>query len=134
AIRPHVTGRFADMLAAVVGHPAMLLYLDNAVSIGPGSQAGIRRGRGLNENLAREILELHTLGVSGGYSQEDVKAFARILTGWTVGDQRSRLVGRSLFLPPLHEPGEKTLLGQRFAGDGGREGEHALRMLARHPS
>ena len=84
AIRPHVLGRFADMLLAVEGHPAMLVYLDNAQSVGPNSVAGINRNRGLNENLAREILELHTLGVRGGYTQDDVTSFANVLTGWTV--------------------------------------------------
>ena len=84
AIRPHVLGRFADMLLAVEGHPAMLVYLNNPVSIGPNSVAGINRTRGLNENLAREILELHTLGVRTGYSQDDVTRFAKVLTGWTV--------------------------------------------------
>src|SRR6185503_16727780 len=92
AIRPHVLGRFEDMLRAVVGHPAMLLYLDQAQSIGPGSGAGMRaaerqqRRRGLNENLAREILELHTLGVRSGYTQDDVTEFARALTGWTIAE------------------------------------------------
>ena len=90
AIRPHVLGRFSDMLLAVEQHPAMLIYLDQAQSIGPDSQAGrfiaARQGkqRGLNENLAREIMELHTLGVRTGYSQADVTEFARALTGWTV--------------------------------------------------
>ena len=84
AIRPHVLGRFADMLLAAEGHPAMLLYLDNAQSIGPNSVAGINRDRGLNENLAREILELHTLGVRTGYTQADVTSFAKVLTGWTI--------------------------------------------------
>jgi len=84
AIRPHVLGRFADMLRAVEQHPAMLIYLDNHVSTGPNSRAGKNRGVGLNENLAREILELHTLGVDGGYTQSDVTRFAEILTGWSV--------------------------------------------------
>ena len=84
AIRPHILGRYADMLLAVEGHPAMLVYLDNFVSIGPNSVAGIYRTRGLNENLAREILELHTLGVRTCYSQGDVTRFAKVLTGWTV--------------------------------------------------
>src|SRR5262245_49863967 len=83
AIRPHVFGRFADMLLAVEGHPAMLFYLDNFASIGPNSVAGINRSRVLNENLAREVLELHTLGVRTGYSQDDVTRFAKVLTGWT---------------------------------------------------
>ncbi|MET0651290.1 MAG: DUF1800 family protein, partial [Hyphomicrobiaceae bacterium] len=82
AIRPHVLGRFGDMLRSVVQHPAMLAYLDNAQSFGPTSMAGLRQKRGLNENLAREILELHTLGVGGGYTQADVTSLAQILTGW----------------------------------------------------
>jgi uncharacterized protein (DUF1800 family) len=84
AIRTHLFGRFADMLLAVESHPAMLIYLDNARSIGPNSQAGLNRRRGLNENLAREILELHTLGVRSVYSQDDVTSFAKVITGWTV--------------------------------------------------
>src|SRR5262249_58948293 len=84
AIRPHVLGRFHDMLLAVEGHPAMLLYLNNEQSIGPGSVAGINRDRGLNENLAREILELHTLGVRTVYTQTDVTNVAKVLTGWTI--------------------------------------------------
>ena len=90
AIRPHVRGKFADMLVAVESHPAMLLYLDNARSIGPGSFAGLRRNKGLNENLAREILELHTLGVRTGYSQEDVTSFAKVITGWSIVPLRLR--------------------------------------------
>src|SRR5262249_22165186 len=83
-IRPHVLGRFVDMLLAVESDPAMLIYLDNARSMGPNSVAGINRERGLNENLAREILELHTLGVRTVYSQDDVTSFAKVLTGWTL--------------------------------------------------
>ena len=101
AIRPYVLGRFADMLLAVEKHPAMLVYLDNQVSVGPNSQAGTNRGLGLNENLAREILELHTLGVGGGYSQEDVTNLARILTGWTVGNLANAAVrARQVLLRP----------------------------------
>jgi uncharacterized protein (DUF1800 family) len=91
AIRPHVTGNFYDLLVAVERHPAMLLYLDNQASIGPGSTAAtlVRRNRGrelgLNENLGREILELHTLGVNGGYTQADVLELAKVLTGWSIG-------------------------------------------------
>src|SRR6516162_6978807 len=96
AIRPHVLGRFADMLRAVESHPAMLFYLDNAQSFGPHSPAGQRNRRGLNENLAREILELHTLGVDGGYTQDDVTELARIITGWTVGNVNQ----------PMTEPGK----------------------------
>jgi uncharacterized protein (DUF1800 family) len=88
AIRPHVLGRFSDMLQAVESHPAMLHFLDNAQSIGPASAAGVRSGRGLNENLAREIMELHTLGVGSGYTQADVTSFAKVLTGWTSAGHR----------------------------------------------
>jgi len=84
AIRPHVLGRFADMLLAAEGHPAMLIYLDNNISMGANSVAGINGTRGLNENLAREIMELHTLGVRTGYEQDDVTRFANVLTGWTI--------------------------------------------------
>src|SRR6185312_13330196 len=90
AIRPHVFGNFTDMLLAAVHHPTMLLYLDQAKSIGPDSRVGRRRQRGLNENLAREVMELHTLGVDAGYSQNDVTEFARALTGWTM-DHRDGL-------------------------------------------
>jgi uncharacterized protein (DUF1800 family) len=136
AIRPHVFGRFEDMLLAVVRHPAMLLYLDNAGSIGPHSIAGRIIRRGLNENLARELLELHTLGVDGGYKQADVGALARILTGWSVEGlgKRQRLSGRYHFVPFAHEPGPKTLLGRRYAEDGEAEGVAALKALARHPA
>jgi len=135
AIRPHVGGRFRDMLLASSRHPAMLLYLDQAVSMGPNSRAGLRTGRGLNENLAREILELHTLGVDGGYTQGDVTEFARILTGWAIArDNAEGAPGRFLYRPNLHEPGAKTLLGRRFGENGEREGIAALEMLAAHPS
>ena len=84
AIRPHVTGKFRDMLLAVMQHPAMLIYLDNAQSFGPGSKGGLRQGKGLNENLARECLELHTVSPAAGYSQADVTSFAKVLTGWSI--------------------------------------------------
>jgi len=134
AIRPHVTGRFADMLHAVVTHPAMLLYLDNATSFGPDSRAGRLRDKGLNENLARELLELHTLGVGGGYVQADVQELARILTGWSLGRQKSPEAGQFQFHEIAHEPGDKTLLGKRYREAGMAEGEAALIDLARHPS
>jgi uncharacterized protein (DUF1800 family) len=134
AIRPHVTGRFSDMLLAVARHPAMLFYLDNVQSIGPDSRVGQRRAKGLNENLAREILELHTLGVDGGYTQADVESFARILTGWTIARPNDPNPGSFRFVPQIHEPGAKTLLGKRYADDGMAEGEAALRDLARHPA
>jgi uncharacterized protein (DUF1800 family) len=134
AIRPHVTGRFVDMLTAVARHPAMLFYLDNAQSFGPNSLAGLRTGRGLNENLAREILELHTLGVEGGYTQTDVREFAKILTGWSIERADEPNAGHYIFRPPIHEPGSKTLLGVRYGEAGVREGERALQALARHPA
>ena len=134
AIRPHVSGRFADMLIAVARHPAMLMYLDNVASIGPNSRAGKRRNRGLNENLAREILELHTLGVEGGYQQSDVLALAKILTGWSFGNAQRGNPGDFTFFAPRHEPGDKRLLGRTYREDGVHEGEAALRALAVHPS
>ncbi len=136
AIRPHVLGRFADMLRAVEQHPAMLIYLDNQVSTGPNSRAGKNRTRGLNENLAREILELHTLGVDGGYIQDDVTNLARLLTGWAVGQlniEKSE-PGRFFFAANRHEPGDWSVAGRRYAAEGQRSGEKALDDLARHPS
>ena len=114
AIRPHVLGRFTDLLLAAEGHPAMLFYLDQTVSMGANSIAGINRTRGLNENLAREILELHTLGVRSGYTQDDVIAFANVLTGWTLvppGDNPEH-GGEFTFNPRLHEPGAQKVLGK----------------------
>jgi uncharacterized protein (DUF1800 family) len=124
------------MLQAVEQHPAMLVFLDNTISVGPRSRAGERRGRGLNENLAREILELHTLGVDGGYTQEDVAALARMITGWTIGDPEGRLgqTGAFVFNPNTHEPGAQQLLGKTYADDGVRQGQAALHDLARHPA
>lgn len=136
AIRPHVFGKFEDMLLAVEQHPAMLNYLDNRQSIGPNSRAGVRRDKGLNENLARENLELHTLGVDGGYSQADVTTLAKIITGWTIigrNDDNGEL-GQFSFNPNRHEPGEQILLGRRFAEGGIEQGEAALRFIATHPS
>jgi len=136
AIRPHVLGGFGAMLKAVVQHPAMLIYLDQAQSIGPNSKAGSRRDRGLNENLAREILELHTIGVDGGYGQEDVTNLARILTGWGIGglQQDDDAVGRFRFTPQRHEPGAWTVAGKRYEDRGVATGETCLADLARHPS
>lgn len=133
AIRPKLNSRFADLLLSAVSHPAMLLYLDNAQSIGPASRAGRRRRRGLNENLAREILELHTLGVDGGYRQDDVIALAGILTGWTVNVRGERADGSFQFRSAMHEPGKKRLLG-RVYGEGLAEGQRALRDIALHPA
>jgi uncharacterized protein (DUF1800 family) len=181
AIRPHVLGRFEDLVLASAKHPAMLIYLDNAQSIGPRSQgagraerSGQRRGgrpgasqqpavrtrRGLNENYARELLELHTLGVDGGYSQRDVQELAKVLTGWSIdgfGGAAVRLqaVGRGrrasaraagadlpsadgpvrfAFQDVVHEPGAKTVLGATYEQAGMLEGERAIKALCAHPA
>jgi uncharacterized protein (DUF1800 family) len=146
AIRPHVAGRFVDMLTAVEAHPAMILYLDNQASIGPDSQLAQRRGRraagndrklGINENLAREILELHTLGVDGGYTQQDVTTFARALTGWSIGTDRFRNggePGKFAFHDIAHEAGTKTILGTRYSQSGVAQPRAVLADLARHPA
>lgn len=130
AIRPHVAGNFQDMLVAVMRHPAMLYYLDNDSSVGPGSPYGTRSKRGLNENLARECLELHTLGLAAHYTQADVTSFARVLTGWGVdGGEKPGFV----FRRDWHEPGDKPLLGQVFP-EGEAGGSAALKFLAYHPA
>jgi len=133
AIRPHVLGRYEDMLRASARHPAMLVYLDNAQSIAPGSQRR-RPERGLNENYARELLELHTLGVDGGYTQTDVVEAARVLTGWGVTNIRREPAGFR-FRERFHDRGAKTVMGRRFpAGGGEDEGVELLSFLAHHPS
>ena len=147
AIRPNVAGRFSELLMAVERHPAMIVYLDNQRSIGPNSRFGARANRrrqdqeiGLNENLAREILELHTLGVDGGYTQKDVTTFAEVITGWSVGGagERGRFAegtpGKFEFREAIHEPGAKTIMGTRYAQTDVRQGEAVLRDLATHPS
>lgn len=159
AIRPHIMGKFGDLLRAAALHPAMLLFLDQAQSVGPGSMLAQRAGRrpppadggearkiGLNENLAREILELHTLGVRSVYGQADVTAFARALTGWTVaglGQRADRLLARmgvsaapgdALFVAPMHEPGAQLILGQRYGGSGQDQSLAVLADLAVHPA
>jgi uncharacterized protein (DUF1800 family) len=136
AIRPHVLGRFADMLLAAEGHPAMLLYLDNAQSIGPDSVAGINRDKGLNENLAREILELHTLGVRTVYTQDDVTNFAKVLTGWTIRQTASDPDhgGEFVFIKRMHEPGPGTVVGKEYDEAGVEQGRAVLADLARHPA
>lgn len=135
AIRPYVTGKFSDMLIAVCQHPAMLFYLDNNISFGPNSKIGRKKKRGLNENLAREILELHSLGVNGGYKQKDVVELTKILTGWTIKKNRNgKLEAVFNFVPQGHEPGTKTLLGYKYQENGMNEAIEALTMLANHPS
>jgi uncharacterized protein (DUF1800 family) len=136
AIRPHVAGRFADMLMAVESHPAMLIYLDNARSIGPASIAGMRQNKGLNENLAREILELHTLGVRTGYTQEDVTNFAKVITGWTLEPLKKDTPhsGEFTFNPRMHEPSAQTVAGKTYADQGLAQGRAVLADLARHPA
>jgi uncharacterized protein (DUF1800 family) len=152
AIRPHVTGNFTDLLLAVEKHPAMLLYLDNQTSIGPHSKAASfvgRRGNGrkvgINENLAREILELHTLGVDGGYTQADVTTFAQAISGWSIGGQEkgnarfarlgmdSGKPGEFFFREAFHEPGTRRLLGRVYDDDGVRQGEAILKDVALRP-
>ncbi|MDZ4691515.1 DUF1800 domain-containing protein, partial [Terricaulis sp.] len=153
AIRPYVGGAFADMLVAATKHPGMLIYLDNWLSIGPNSPAARRaelrsalgRSVGLNENHAREILELHTVGVGGGYTQADVQALAAILSGWTydrprladyVRDIRGERSGVDLFLfeARAHEPGPQRLMARTYTSEGVAQGERALADLARHSS
>jgi uncharacterized protein (DUF1800 family) len=136
AIRPHVLGRFVDMLLAAEGHPAMLLYLDNAQSIGPNSIAGVNRDRGLNENLAREILELHTLGVRTIYTQDDVTNFAKVLTGWTILPTATNPDhgGEFVYIKRAHEPGPQTVIGKDYDGTGTEQGRAVLADLARHPA
>jgi uncharacterized protein (DUF1800 family) len=158
AIRPHVNGRFVELLTAVEQHPAMIEFLDNQSSVGKDSQlaqaaarraaalpwgrmdpaAQPRREFGINENLGREILELHTLGVHGGYTQADVTTFAQIITGWSTGGGKGRLAGgvpgRFYFRDNLHEPGPKTFMGKIYRESGVRQGEAVLADLAVHPS
>lgn len=133
AVRPHAFGSFRDLLGATVRHPAMLAYLDNVGSIGPDSPAGRRSGRGLNENLAREVLELHTLGVDGGYTQADVEALAAVLTGWTIV-REGEDAGTTRFLARRHQPGPQTFLGEPLPDDGAATLDAALDRLAHHPA
>jgi len=149
AIRPNILGKFADLLDAAILHPAMLLFLDQAQSMGPNSplaeRIANRRGRqfGLNENLAREILELHTLGVRTGYSQNDVTEFAKALTGLSIAGliggpmrrlSRDRPIGEVFFAEPLHEPGSRTIMGKTYRGDGRAQVKAIVADLATHPS
>lgn len=131
AIRPHITGSFRDMLRAVVAHPAMLVYLGQHRSVGPTSRAGKRKGRGLNENLAREIIELHTIGVGGPYLQRDVRQFAELLTGLTIDHK----TGETLFRPQWAEPGAEEVMGGVYGGNRPDLGDitELLDDLATHP-
>jgi uncharacterized protein (DUF1800 family) len=149
AIRPYALGSFRDLLGATAKHPAMLYYLDNYLSTAadyvPGMRRGVRvalvptapkaKARGLNENFARELMELHTLGVDGGYAQKDVTELARMLTGWTY-DQRALVRSNETFRfdPQRHDQGTKHWLGREVESQGQREGEMALDVLAMHPS
>src|SRR5499426_1650402 len=134
-IRPHALGKFRDILLATAQSPAMLFYLDNWLSVGSNSPAMTRlpanaRRRGINENYAREIMELHTLGVDGGYTQQDVHEVARCFTGWTL--IRPRGDAEFSFEPRLHDQSAKTVLGTRFAAGGGMEdGIKVIDLLAR---
>jgi uncharacterized protein (DUF1800 family) len=152
-IRPHALGKFKDILAATAKSPAMLFYLDNWQSVGPNSELALygpgrfagRRGRfprprpqaknrpsGLNENYAREIMELHTIGVDGGYTQKDVTELAKVLTGWTI--EKPQLGGGFKFNERAHEPGPKYVLGRKIGEHGEKEGEEMLDVLAHHPA
>jgi len=136
AIRPHVFGRFADLLSASSRHPAMLMYLDQQNSIGPSSPAGLKRkNSGLNENLGREIMELHSLGVDAGYSQGDVTEFARALTGWSMGGPGAAVEQQGTFLyqQPYHEPGERRVFGKVYASGQERQAQAALDDFAASP-
>ncbi len=136
AIRAHVLGKFSDMLLAAESHPAMLVYLDNFRSVGPMSVAGLLNKIGLNENLGREILELHTLGVRSVYTQEDVYRFAKTITGWTLRPMATDLErgNEFMFNPRRHEPGPQTILGKTYPEGGVEQGQAVLADLARHPA
>lgn len=136
AIRPNVFGSFTFLLGASTFHPAMLVYLDAFQSIGPSTMVASRRKRGLDENLAREVLELHTVGVSGGYTQADVIEFAKALTGFTINQRpiRPDLLGKTVFEGELHEPGARTIMGVKYPQSDQRQAEAVLGNLARHPS
>jgi uncharacterized protein (DUF1800 family) len=156
AIRPHVLGKFEDLLVATAKSPAMLFYLDNWLSVGPDSESALgiapqrrrgygprssnrparpkgkaKRSSGLNENYGRELMELHTLSVNGGYSQKDVTEVAKVFTGWTL--EQPKKGGDFRFEPRMHEPGEKTVLGHRIKQNGEKEGLEVLHLLARNP-
>lgn len=133
AIRPHALGRFRDLLGATAKHPAMLFYLDNWQNTAPQSAGARGRFKGLNENYARELMELHTVGVDSGYTQQDVITLAKIFTGWGLG--RTQQTGRGfLFDASRHDNREKVFLGRTIKSSGMAEGEQALDLLAKHPA
>jgi uncharacterized protein (DUF1800 family) len=138
AIRPHVLGKFRDLLEATANSPAMLFYLDNWQSVAPDQVLrpnGKRPARGLNENYARELMELHTLGVDGGYTQQDIIEVARCFTGWTIDRPNQPGAGTFLYNDRVHDNGEKTVLGVTIPAGGGKEdAEKVLDILAHHPS
>ncbi|MBD2207101.1 DUF1800 domain-containing protein [Calothrix sp. FACHB-1219] len=136
AIRPHALGRFRDLLGATAHHPAMLFYLDNWQSSAPSSPNARRKTQGLNENYARELMELHTLGVDGGYTQQDVIALAKIFTGWGIPSANQPNINSDgfYFNPKRHDGSDKVFLGNTIKGGGEEEGEQALDILARSPA
>ena len=137
AIRPNVTGNFFDLLLASTQHPAMLFYLDNVSSFGPNSRAGQKRNKGLNENLAREILELHTVGVDGGYSLDDIQELAKAITGWSVVKPDRVRANRNgfIFRRSAHEGGDRIVLGKQYKNTRSEEmGRQILLDLANHPA
>ena len=136
AIRTHALGKFRDLLGATAKHPAMLFYLDNWRNSAPESAGAKGPFRGLNENYARELMELHTLGVDGGYSQADVESLAKALTGWSLVHRTQPTTDESgfIFVANRHDVSAKTLLGQALSGRGMEEGERALDLLAKHPA
>jgi uncharacterized protein (DUF1800 family) len=134
AIAPNLLGKFEDLLLAVEQHPAMLIYLNNEKSFGPNSRIAKKRKIGLNENLAREIMELHTVGVDGGYSQADVIELAKGITGWSVKNPIKERSGGFIFRSHGHEPGPRTLLGKKYVQQGITQGQQMLRDLAMNPA
>lgn len=136
AIRPYVLGSFGDMALAATQHPAMLVSLNNVTSVGPDSPLGKKRGLGLNENHARELMELHTVGVGAGYTQADVTSFARVLTGWTFGqgEKQPAVYGRFLFRKQAHEPGPQTVMGRVYPQPGVDQGEAVIAALVASPA
>lgn len=131
AIAPNLFGKFEDLLIAVEQHPAMLIYLNNEKSVGPNSPIG-KKARGLNENLAREILELHTLGVGGGYTLLDIRELAMAISGWSVNRENKKQKLGFQFRRPAHEPGTRKVLGRTYTNNGLEQGQDILRDLARH--